>query len=111
MGEPESVPKEATPEILTAGPIGSEGGAFRLLLVNCPRVSLTRRGRERRDIADGDGLISIVQIGGCGRRAQSSRAARVDAVHMVETVADAELVVSTELMIDLGEEIARCGPD
>ena len=43
MGEPESVPKEATPEMLTAGPIGSVGGACRLLWVNCPRVSFTMR--------------------------------------------------------------------
>ncbi len=35
------MPKEATPEIVTAGPTGSVGGAARLLRVNCPRVSLT----------------------------------------------------------------------
>ena len=32
--------------MLTAGPIESEGGAARLLLVNCPRVSLTIRGES-----------------------------------------------------------------
>ena len=29
--------------MLTAGPMGSDGGACRLLCVNCPRVSLTSR--------------------------------------------------------------------
>ena len=44
VGEPERVPKEATPEMLTAGPMGSLTGAWRLLLVNWPRVSFTVRG-------------------------------------------------------------------
>ena len=46
VGEPESVPKDATPEMLTAGPIGSVGSACRLLWVNWPRVSLTVRGES-----------------------------------------------------------------
>ena len=33
-----------TPAMLTAGPIGSLGGAFRSLSVNCPRVSFTVLG-------------------------------------------------------------------
>ena len=44
MGEAESVPKDAMPEMLTAGPMGSLTGAWRLLLVNWPRVSFTVRG-------------------------------------------------------------------
>ncbi len=36
-------PKEATPEILTAGPTGSVGGASRSPYANCARVSLTVR--------------------------------------------------------------------
>src|ERR1041385_9448929 len=46
VGDPESVPNEAIPEMLTAGPIGSAGRAFRSLCVNWPRVSLTRRGES-----------------------------------------------------------------
>ena len=46
VGDPESVPKEATPEMLTAGPMGSVGSACRLLYVNWPRVSLTVRGES-----------------------------------------------------------------
>src|SRR5581483_572888 len=41
VGLPESVPNDAIPEIDTAGPIGSLGGAFRSLRVNCARVSFT----------------------------------------------------------------------
>jgi hypothetical protein len=37
------VPNDATPAMLTAGPIGSVGSASRSLLVNCTRVSLTVR--------------------------------------------------------------------
>lgn len=46
MGEPERVPKEAIPAMLTAGPMGSVGSACKLLYVNCPRVSLTVRGER-----------------------------------------------------------------
>ena len=60
MGEPESVPNEATPEMLTAGPMGSDGGACRLLWVNCPRVSFTMREEKRGDVADRDGLVGVV---------------------------------------------------
>ena len=34
--------------MLTAGPMGSEGGAERLLLVNCTRVSFTMLGESVR---------------------------------------------------------------
>src|SRR5215831_18984039 len=43
VGDPDSVPKLATPEILTAGPIGSDGGACKSLNTIWPRVSLTVR--------------------------------------------------------------------
>ena len=46
VGEPESVPKEATPEMLTAGRWDRSAGACRLLFVNCPRVSFTMRGES-----------------------------------------------------------------
>src|SRR5262249_23994716 len=46
VGEPDSVPNVATPEMLTAGPTGSVGGACRLLKVTCPRVSCTVRGES-----------------------------------------------------------------
>src|SRR3982751_6124650 len=38
-----SVPNEATPAMLTAGPIGSVGGASRSLYAHCARVSRTVR--------------------------------------------------------------------
>ncbi len=44
VGEADSVPKVATPEMLTAGPTGSLTGASRSLSVNWPRVSLTVTG-------------------------------------------------------------------
>src|SRR6185437_15554199 len=44
VGDPESVPKEATPAMLTAGPMGSDGGAFKSLFQNWARVSFTARG-------------------------------------------------------------------
>src|SRR4051794_27019662 len=43
VGLPELVPKDATPAMLTAGPIGSDGGAFRSPCTNCARVSSTVR--------------------------------------------------------------------
>ena len=43
VGLPESVPNDATPEMLTAGPIGSLGGAFRSPYAICARVSFTVR--------------------------------------------------------------------
>ena len=39
----DSVPNDATPAMLTAGPIGSLGGACRSLRVTCARISLTVR--------------------------------------------------------------------
>ena len=51
-------------------------------------------------------LIGVVKIGGRGRRAQSAGAARVDAVDVIEAVADAGLVRVAEVMIDLGEQVA-----
>ena len=46
VGLPDNVPNVATPEMLTAGPIGSVGGALRSLNVNCARVSFTVRGES-----------------------------------------------------------------
>src|SRR5436190_23177960 len=43
VGLLESVPNEATPAMLTAGPIGSVGAASRSLSANCARVSSTVR--------------------------------------------------------------------
>ena len=43
-GCPTACRTTATPAMLTAGPIGSVGGAFRSLYANCARVSLTVRG-------------------------------------------------------------------
>src|SRR3972149_11383648 len=43
VGLLESLPKEATPAMLTAGPIGSVGGACRLLCATCARDSRSVR--------------------------------------------------------------------
>ena len=46
VGLPELVPNDATPAMLTAGPIGSEGGALKSLRANCARVSSTVRAES-----------------------------------------------------------------
>ena len=46
VGLPEVVPNDATPAMLTAGPIGSVGGAARSPCANCARVSSTVRGES-----------------------------------------------------------------
>ena len=94
MGEPESVPKVATPEMLTAGPIGSVGRRFRLLCVNCAARFVDRPRRKGRDVAHGHGLIGIVQPGGAVTAFKRAGAARVIAVNVVQAVADAELVAA-----------------
>src|SRR4029077_10904669 len=43
VGLPDNVPNDATPEMATAGPNGSVGGALRSLNANCARVSFTVR--------------------------------------------------------------------
>jgi hypothetical protein len=43
VGLNDSVPNDATPAMLTAGPMASVGGALRSLDANCARVSLTVR--------------------------------------------------------------------
>ena len=45
-GLAESVPNEATPAMLTAGPIGSLGSACNALRVTCTRVSFTVIGES-----------------------------------------------------------------
>ena len=44
VGLVDDVPNDATPAMLTAGPIGSVGRAFRSPWANCARVSLTVDG-------------------------------------------------------------------
>src|SRR3954469_17472844 len=41
VGLPDAVPNAATPAMVTAGPVGSVGGASRSLCAICARVSLT----------------------------------------------------------------------
>ena len=97
--------------MLTAGPTGSEGGAARLLLVNCTRVSLTIREERVADIARRDRLVRIVKIGGGAGCAQSARSPRIHAVDVVQAVASAELIFVAETGDRLSRRSSRCGPD
>src|SRR6516162_610525 len=59
VGLPESVPNDATPAMLIAGPTGSVGSAFRWLYVNCARVSLTVVGDSVQILA-ADSALSLL---------------------------------------------------
>src|SRR5438270_838154 len=61
---------------------------------------------ERRDVADRDSVIGVVESRGSAGRVQRTGAARVAAIDAVETVADAQLFARRELMIDLTQEVA-----
>ncbi len=87
VGLPDSVPNDATPAMLTAGPIGSVGGAFRSLYANCARVSLTVRGESVQVLPKAMRLIDVVEAGRRGRRVQRAGAARVVRRDVVEAVA------------------------
>lgn len=80
----------------------------RRLKVAVPELSarFVHRARgKRHDVAHSDDLVGVVQVGGCAGSAQAARAARVDAGDVIQAVADAELILVAELMVDLGEEI------
>ena len=95
------MPNEATPEILTAGPIGSEGGACQIAMRELPARFIDQTRRQVSDVARGDGLIGIVQAGrGAWPRSAlprpvSSRCSR----H--RGCSGAELIFLAELVIDL----------
>ena len=105
VGEPESVPNDATPEMLTAGPIGSVGSACRLLCVNWPRVSFTVRGESVTMLLTATVWSVLSRPAEALARAQRAGAARVVAVDVVEAVANAELIAVAELVIHLGQEV------
>ena len=92
--------------MLTAGPIGSVGGACRSLWVNCARVSLTVRDASVSVLLTAMAWSTVVEPGRRGRRVEPAGAARVARRDVVEAVAHAELVAAAELVIDLGR--ARC---
>src|SRR5579871_223267 len=62
--------------------------------------------RQGGNVADGYRLVGVIEVGGGGGRAQAAGAARVGGGHVVQTVADGELVSLVEVMVDLGEQIA-----
>ena len=111
VGLPESVPNDATPEMLTAGPIGSVGGALRSPYANWARVSFTVRDDSVMRVADGYAAVDVVEPGRCAGRAQAAGAARVVRRHVVLAVPDAQLIVAADLMIDLAERRSCCRRD
>src|SRR5688572_26844257 len=67
VGELEDVPNCATPAMLTAGPIGSEGGALRRLCANCARVSNSTVGETTKVLpsaSDWSVLVSAAEADG-----------------------------------------------
>ena len=102
---PTSVPNDATPEMLTAGPTASVGGAWRSLYANCARVSLTVRGDRLSVLLNAERPIDVVQAGRGAGRAQRAGAARVLRRDVVLAVSNGELVVAADLVIDLPQEI------
>ena len=79
--------------------------------MNCARVSFTIRGDERQDVAGGDGLIGVEQVGGRGGSAQAPAPRELMAVHVIEAVADVKLIALAEAMIDFREARCCCAPD
>ena len=107
VGLPDSVPNDATPAMLTAGPIGSVGGAFRSPYANLRPRLVHRPRRQRQRVAERDRLVDVVEIGRGRWRIGPAGAARVLRADVVQAVADAELIATVELMIDLAEEVRR----
>ena len=48
--------------------------------------------RKARDVAEGDRMVGIAQIGRSARRTQPAGAARIPALNIVDAVTDAELI-------------------
>jgi hypothetical protein len=72
----------------------SVGGAFRLPSVNCPRVSLTRRGENVAMLVYCDCVIGVVETGRSTFGIQATSPTRMPAVHIIKTVSNAELILS-----------------
>jgi len=99
------VPNDATPAMLTAGPMGSVGGASRSEWVNCARVSLTVRD-PIVSVLPNARAWSLLSEAGRGRWCvEAAGPARVLRSDVVEAVADAQLVAPIERMIDLAEDV------
>ena len=60
------------------------------------------------NIACGDCLIGIEQVGGRAGRAEAAGAARIDAVDVIEAIAGAELIVSLKLWSILAKKFSVC---
>ena len=52
VGEPESVPKEATPEMLTAGPMRIAGRRFQVAVGKLPACFIDRSRGQSHHVAD-----------------------------------------------------------
>ena len=76
-GAPDSVPKDATPAMLTAGPIGSVGGAFRSPWGELRPRFVHGPVRDRPRVADRERVIHVVEAGGRRRGIEGAGAARV----------------------------------
>ena len=71
-GLPDSVPNDATPAMLTAGPIGSVGGALQVAVGELRARFVDGPRRQRQRVAEGDRLIEVVEA----RTRPTARSAR-----------------------------------
>ena len=69
VGPPESVPNDATPAMLTAGPMDRKAALEAAVGELAARLVDGAR-RQRRDIARRDRLVDVVEAGRSGRRIQ-----------------------------------------
>ena len=77
VGLLESVPNEATPAMLTAGPIGSVGERLQVAVGELRACLEHRARRQRQRVAEGDRLVDVVEPGGRAGRVEAAGAARV----------------------------------
>ena len=106
------MPNVATPAMLTAGPIGSDGGASRSPRANCARVSSTVRGDRISVLPTAKVWSTLSRLDDAGRRAEAAGAARIRRGHVVAAVANVELIAAAELVIELGQHVGGVpGPD
>jgi len=98
VGDPESVPNDATPEMLTAGPTESVAGALRSLLGELATRLVHRSRAQRVDIADCNGLVEIGKTRSSTGVAGAAYTTRVDTGDVVEAVANAQAVTIVDAM-------------
>ena len=61
--------------------------------------------RNREGVAHRDRLIEVVERRGCARRTEAARPSRIVGTDVVEAVANAQLILAADLMVDLAEHV------